>query len=61
MADKETATAEEIGEGVHGNSQASDKAIGKNARETNDSLAGLEARLSFRFASGTMFRRIAKE
>jgi hypothetical protein len=61
MADKETATAEEIGERVHGNPQASDKAIGKNARETSDSLAGLEARLSFRFVSGTMFRRIAKE
>jgi hypothetical protein len=61
MADKKTATAEEIGAGVHGNSKASDKAIGKNARETTDSLAGLGSRLSFRFVSGTMFRKIHEE
>ena len=61
MADRETATAEEIGDKVHGNSEASDKAIGKNARETSDSLAGIDSRLSFRFVSGTMFRKIADE
>jgi hypothetical protein len=61
MADRETATAEEIGDNVHGNPEASDKAIGKNARETTDSLAGIGSRLSFRFVSGTMFRKIAAE
>jgi hypothetical protein len=61
MADRETATAEEVGDKVHGNSEASDKAIRKNARETSDSLAGIGSRLSFRFVSGTMFRKIADE
>ena len=61
MADRKTATAEEVGDNVHGNSQASDKAIRKNARETSDSLAGIGSRLSFRFVSGTMFRKIAAE
>ncbi len=61
MADRENATADEVGDKVHGNPEANDKAIGKNARETTDSLAGIRSRLSFRFVSGTMFRKIADE
>lgn len=61
MADRETATAEEIGDSVHGYSKAKDKTIAKNARETSDSLTKMGSRLSFRFASGTMFRRIDAE
>jgi hypothetical protein len=61
MADRKTATAEEVAANVHGNSKASDKAIGKNARETSDSLAEIGSRLSYRFIEGTMFRKIADE
>jgi hypothetical protein len=61
MADKKTADAEDIAVKVHGNSRVGDKAIGKNARQTSDFLAAMGSRLSFRFASGWMIRRIADE
>jgi hypothetical protein len=61
MAGRQTATAEEVANEVHGNSQTSNKAIGKNARETTDSLAGIGSRLSFRFTTSKMFRQIAAE
>ena len=56
MADKEEATAEEIAQHVHGDSEASDQAMWNNAKRTTDSLALLDSRLSFRFTSGRMYR-----
>ncbi|MGO9601657.1 MAG: hypothetical protein ACLP7Q_27090 [Isosphaeraceae bacterium] len=59
MADKEEATAEEIAEHVHGDSETTDKAMWNNADRTTDSLALLDSRLSFRFVSGRMYREIS--
>jgi hypothetical protein len=59
MADKEEATAEEIAEHVHGEKQTSDSAMWNNADRTTKSLALLGSRLSFRFASGRMYREIS--
>src|SRR5271157_2000815 len=59
MADKEEATAEEIAEHVNGDSETSDRAMWNNAKRTTDSLAALNSRLSFRFASGRMYREIS--
>jgi hypothetical protein len=59
MADKPKAKGEEIAEHVHGDSEASDSRMWNNAKRTSDSLAELGSPLSFRFASGWMFREIS--
>jgi hypothetical protein len=61
MADKTKATAEAIAKDVHGDPETSDRAIWNNAKRTSDSLAALGSPLSFRFASGWMFREISPE
>jgi hypothetical protein len=59
MADKEEATAEEIAQHVHDQSEMSNSAIWNNAKRTTDSLAQLGSRLSFRFVSSRMYREIS--
>jgi hypothetical protein len=59
MADKEEAIAEEIGKCVHDDEKASDSAMWNNAKRTTESLVQLGSRLSFRFASGRMYREIS--
>jgi hypothetical protein len=59
MADKEEATAREIGEHVHGDKDASDDAIRMNVNRTNDALVELDSPLSFRFVSGYVYREIS--
>jgi hypothetical protein len=61
MADKPKAEAEKIAKHVHGDPEASDSAMWNNAKRTSDSLAALGSPLSFRFASGWMFREISPE
>jgi hypothetical protein len=59
MEDKEVeATSEDIAEHVHGDRETSDDAIRKNALRATASLAQMGSRLSFRFASGRMYREI---
>lgn len=59
MADKLKAQAEAIAKDVHGDPETSDRAIWNNARRTSDWLAAKGSRLSFRFASGWVYREIS--
>jgi hypothetical protein len=61
MKDKNAAPLQDVAERVHGNAQTSDKAMGKNARETSNSLAALGSRLAFRAAGGIMHTKISPE
>ncbi len=59
MADKREATAEEVAVVVHGHSETSRNTIWANLQQTNKSLAKLGSPLSFRMASGRVFREIS--
>lgn len=61
MIDKTEATAENIAVHVHGDSETSEGAMRNNANRTSGSLVDLGVRLSFRLASGRMFRMISPE
>jgi hypothetical protein len=59
MADKTEADAEDVARHVHDDEKASDQAMWNNADRTTKSLALMGSRLSFRFASGKMYREIS--
>jgi hypothetical protein len=59
MAERDEATAEEIGKHVHGDASAEDDAIRRNIERTNDALASLGSRLWFKFALGYVYREIS--
>jgi hypothetical protein len=61
MADKRKAKGDDVALHVHGDSETSDQAMWNNAKRTSDSLSALGSPLSFRFASGWMFREISPE
>lgn len=61
MADKSHASPDDIAFWVHGNAQVSPDAIRKNVERTNDFLAEIGSRLSFRFVSERVFREISPE
>jgi hypothetical protein len=59
MADKTEATVEAVAEHVHGNAETREKTIYANVRRTNDWLIEQGERLSFKMASGYVFREIS--
>ncbi len=61
MKDKNAAEIVDIADKVHGNSDVTEEAMAKNARETTASLVGLGSRLSFRVAGGMMHKEISPE
>jgi len=61
MADRTQATTGEVADRVHGDGNASLDAIRKNVERTNDFLAEIGSRLSFRFVSERVFREISPE
>ena len=61
MADKSKADLGDVGEAVHGDRYATEKAIRENARRTNLSLSEIQPALSFCVMSGHLFREISKK
>jgi hypothetical protein len=59
MAYKPKATVQDVAEHVHGDSAAGDRTVSANARRVSDWLAEQGVPLSFRVASGYVFREIA--
>lgn len=61
MVDKKEATAEDIAEHVHKDSNTTEKAMRANANKTTASLEDMGIPVRFRLASGRMFRDISPE
>jgi len=61
FTDRTEATVDEIAREVHGDDDASDKAIRGNVARTNDSLVELGSPLVFRVASGRVYREISRK
>jgi hypothetical protein len=61
MKDKGAAPFDDVAYIVHGDSNASEKAVAKNAERTSDSLAVLGCPVSFRLAGGLMHKEISPE
>jgi hypothetical protein len=61
MADKTSASCEDVGREVHDDENARDQTVRMNARRTNDELAKLGSRVSFRVTTGWVFKDVSPE
>jgi hypothetical protein len=61
MADKISASCEDVGREVHDDENANDQTVRMNARRTSDELAEMGSRVSFRVSTGRVFKNVSPE